>query len=98
MFIKIFDFFDTIECGCGLMGSENCVLTPEMCLLQHGVVGEVLEVGFPRLTVFPSDATADVTGIFPLTDAGVEQVLSLVGKDGTGDCGAPQVVVGHKFQ
>ncbi len=74
------------------------MLTPETRLLQHSVVGEVLEVGLPRLTVFPSDLAADVAGSLPPVDSGIEQLLLLVGEDGAGDCGASQVVVPHVFQ
>jgi hypothetical protein len=45
------------------MGGENRVVTSETCFLQHGVVGEVLEVWFPRFTVVPSDATGDGAAI-----------------------------------
>ena len=96
--VQSFEFVDTGECGCGLVGREDSVLTPETRLLQNLVIGEVLEVGFPRFTRFPPNPAADIASVLPLLDSGVEQLLLLGGEDGPGDCGTPQIIVRHSLQ
>jgi hypothetical protein len=39
VFIEVFDCFDAVESGCGLMGGKNRVLASETCFLQYRVVG-----------------------------------------------------------
>ena len=74
------------------MRGENRMLTTEVGLLAHGVVGEGLNVAL-GVVCAPRHVRGDLAPTFPLGDGAFQQLALLWGHLEAGDCGPTHVVV-----
>ncbi len=89
--------FDTAGDGlCGLVGGENRVLTTEVGIFAHRVVGEGLDVTL-GIATSPREFCGDLASPFPLGDGVFEQIALLAVNREAGDCRPTHVVVYHTF-
>ena len=89
--------FDTAgDSLCGLVGGENRVLTPEVRVFAHGVVGEGLYVAL-GVALLPRHVGGELAPTLPLGDGFFEEIALLTIYREPGDCCPTHVVVCHSF-